>query len=395
MDGSHITIFDTTLRDGEQAPGCSMGIADKLRMAGQLDQLGVDVIEAGFPIASDDEFKAVRRIASEVRRPVIAGLARAHKLDVERAWVALQPARRPRIHTFLATSDLHLQCKLKISRQQALDQVYGAVAHARSFCDDVEFSPEDATRSDLQFLCKAVEAAIEAGATVINIPDTVGYTIPDEFSRTIQTIRQQVPGIERVTISVHCHNDLGLAVANTIAGINAGARQVECTINGIGERAGNASLEEIAMLLSVRKAQLPFSTSINTQEIYPASCLLAKIIGFSPQPNKAIVGRNAFAHEAGIHQHGVISNPLCYEIMTPESVGVPGNNLVLGKHSGRHALSKRLAELGYITSGSELEGLYCQFMKLAENKKRIYDQDLISLVPHARRQKTEVAQAAG
>ncbi len=395
MDGSHITVFDTTLRDGEQAPGCSMGISDKLRMAGQLDQLGVDVIEAGFPIASDDEFKAVRRIASEVRRPVVAALARAHKLDVERAWVALEPARRPRIHTFLATSDLHLQCKLKITRAQALDQVYESVAHARSFCDDVEFSPEDATRSDIQFLCQAVEAAIEAGATVINIPDTVGYTIPDEFSRTIQTLRRQVRGIEKAVISVHCHNDLGLAVANTIAGINAGARQVECTINGIGERAGNASLEEIAMLLSVRKTQLPFSTSINTQEIYPASCLLAKIIGFSPQPNKAIVGRNAFAHEAGIHQHGVISNPLCYEIMTPESVGVPGNNLVLGKHSGRHALSKRLAELGYSASGSELESLYCQFMKLAENKKRIYDQDLISLLPHSSRHKTEVAHAAG
>src|SRR5437763_7754266 len=304
MDGSHITVFDTTLRDGEQAPGCSMGIADKLRMARQLDRLGVDVIEAGFPIASDDEFKAVRRIASEVRRPVIAALARAHKLDVERAWVALEPARRPRIHTFLATSDLHLQYKLKISRAQALDQIHEAVARARSFCAEVEFSPEDATRSDIQFLCQAVEAAVESGATVINIPDTVGYTIPDEFSRTIQTLRKQVRGIEKVIISVHCHNDLGLAVANTMAGINAGARQVECTINGIGERAGNASLEEIAMLLSVRKAQFSVGTSINTRELYPASCLLAQIIGFGPQPNKAIVGRNAFAHEAGIHQHG-------------------------------------------------------------------------------------------
>jgi 2-isopropylmalate synthase len=393
MSESHITIFDTTLRDGEQSPGCSMGIQDKLRMACQLEQLGVDVMEAGFPIASENEFKAVRLIASEVRQPVIAALARAHKLDIERAWLALQPAKRPRIHTFLATSDLHLECKLKISRAQALDQVYEAVSHAKSFCDDVEFSPEDATRSEPQFLCAVLEAAIEAGATVLNIPDTVGYAIPDEFFRTIQTIRQQVRGIEKTTISVHCHNDLGLAVANSIAGINAGARQVECTINGIGERAGNASLEEIAMLLCVRKAQLPFSTSINTCEIYPASCLLAEIIGFAPQPNKAIVGRNAFAHEAGIHQHGVISNPLCYEIMTPESVGVPGNNLVLGKHSGRHALAKRLAELGYTTEGFELEGLYCQFMKLAENKKRVYDQDLISLFPNSRRT-TAVAQAA-
>jgi 2-isopropylmalate synthase len=385
MDGNHITVFDTTLRDGEQAPGCSMGMAEKLRMARQLDRLGVDVIEAGFPIASDEEFKAVRRIATEIRRPIIAALARAHRLDVERAWLALQPARRPRIHTFLATSDLHLEYKLKISRTQALDQIHEAVGRARSFCDDVEFSPEDATRSDIQFLCKAVEAAIEAGATVINIPDTVGYTIPDEFSRTIKTLREQVRGIEKAVISVHCHNDLGLAVANTMAGINAGARQVECTINGIGERAGNASLEEIVMLLSVRQAQFSVSTAINTQEIYPASCLLAQIIGFGPQPNKAIVGRNAFAHEAGIHQHGVINNPLCYEIMTPESVGVPGNNLVLGKHSGRHALSNRLAELGYQTSNSELDALYCEFMRMAENKKRIYDQDLLSLVPHLRR----------
>jgi len=394
MDASHITIFDTTLRDGEQAPGCSMGMADKLRMARQLDRLGVDVIEAGFPIASVDEFKAVCQIAAEVRRPVIAALARAHKLDVERAWLALQPARRPRIHTFLATSDLHLEYKLKISRAQALDQIHEAVSHARSFCSDVEFSPEDATRSDLRFLCQAVEAAVEAGATVINIPDTVGYTIPDEFFRIIQTLREQVHGIEDVVISVHCHNDLGLAVANTMAGINAGARQVECTVNGIGERAGNASLEEIAMLLSVRKAQFPVRTSINTQEIYQASCLLAQIIGFGPQPNKAVVGRNAFAHEAGIHQHGVINNPLCYEIMTPESVGVPGNNLVLGKHSGRHALSKRLNELGYAISGPELEVLYLQFMKMVENKKRIYDQDLLSLVPHLQRPKTGAVQAA-
>lgn len=394
MDGSHIAVFDTTLRDGEQAPGCSMGMADKLRMARQLDRLGVDVVEAGFPISSDDEFKAVRQIAAEVRRPVIAALARAHKLDVERAWLALQPARRPRIHTFLATSDLHLEYKLKISRAQALDQIHEAVSHARSFCNDVEFSPEDATRSDLQFLCQAVEAAVEAGATVINIPDTVGYTIPDEFFRIIQTLRERVKGIEEVVISVHCHNDLGLAVANTLAGINAGARQVECTVNGIGERAGNASLEEIAMLLSVRKAQFPVCTSINTMEIYPTSCLLAQIIGFGPQPNKAIVGRNAFAHEAGIHQHGVMNNPLCYEIMTPESVGVPGNNLVLGKHSGRHALSKRLGELGYPVSGSELEVLYCQFMKMAENKKRIYDQDLLSLVPHVQRPKAEIARVA-
>ncbi len=388
MERPRITFFDTTLRDGEQAPGCSMGVYDKLRMARQLDDLGVDVMEAGFPIASEDDFRAVSLIATELSRPIIAGLARASEPDIRRAWAALEKARRPRIHVFLASSDLHLQCKLKITREQALEQVYSAVAYARSLCPDVEFSPEDATRSDLEFLCSFVQAAVDAGATTINIPDTVGYSIPDEFAGIIRTIRERVRGIENVTISVHCHNDLGLAVANTIAAINAGARQVECTINGIGERAGNASLEEIAMVLSVRQAQLPYETGINTQQIYPASCLLSEIVGFTPQPNKAIVGRNAFAHEAGIHQHGVIANPLCYEIMTPDSVGVPGNKLVLGKHSGRHALGKRLAELGYTASGAELDSVYTRFMKLAENKKKIYDQDLLSLVPIAARQRT-------
>jgi len=387
MEKPRITFFDTTLRDGEQAPGCSMGVYDKLRMARQLDELGVDVLEAGFPIASEDDYRAVRLIGVEVSRPVITGLARASEPDIRRAWAALETARRPRIHVFLASSDLHLQCKLKITRDQALEQVDRAVAFAKSLCGDVEFSPEDATRSDLDFLCRVVQTAVDAGATTINIPDTVGYAVPDEFAGIIRRVRERVLGIEQVTISVHCHNDLGLAVANTIAAINAGARQVECTINGIGERAGNASLEEIAMVLSVRQAQLPYQTGINTQQIYPASCLLAEIVGFTPQPNKAIVGRNAFAHEAGIHQHGVIANPLCYEIMTPESVGVPGNNLVLGKHSGRHALSKRLAELGYKASGPELDSVYMRFMKLAESKKKIYDQDLLSLVPMAMRQR--------
>jgi 2-isopropylmalate synthase len=375
MENPRITFFDTTLRDGEQAPGCSMGVYDKLRMARQLDDLGVDVMEAGFPIASEDDFRAVRLIATELSRPIIAGLARASELDIRRAWAALETARHPRIHVFLASSDLHMQCKLKITREQALEQVYRSVSFAKSLCGDVEFSPEDATRSDLDFLCSFVQTAVDAGATTINIPDTVGYSVPDEFAGIIRTVRERVRGIENVTISVHCHNDLGLAVANTIAAINAGARQVECTINGIGERAGNASLEEIAMVLSVR------------QKIYPTSSLLSEIVGFTPQPNKAIVGRNAFAHEAGIHQHGVIANPLCYEIMTPESVGVPGNNLVLGKHSGRHALSKRLAELGCPASGSELDSVYTRFMKLAESKKKIYDQDLLSLVPVATRQR--------
>jgi 2-isopropylmalate synthase len=394
MEQPQIRFFDTTLRDGEQAPGCSMGTTDKLRMACQLDRLGVDIIEAGFPIASDEDFEAVRLISREIRRPIIAGLARAAEPDITRAWTALQRAHRPRIHVFLASSDLHLACKLKITRAQALDQVQKAVSYARTLCDDVEFSPEDATRSDVDFLCEFVQAAVEAGATTINIPDTVGYAIPDEYAALIRTVRSRVIGIENVTISVHCHNDLGLAVANTLAAIQAGARQVECTINGIGERAGNASLEEIAMALNVRKTVLPYQCGINTPEIYATSGLLSQIIGFAPQPNKAIVGRNAFAHEAGIHQHGVIANPLTYEIMTPESVGLPGNSLVLGKHSGRHALGKRLAELGHSMSRSELDAVYLRFMKLAENKKKIYDQDLLSLVPAALRKPATSASAS-
>src|SRR6266404_8811177 len=380
MERTQITIFDTTLRDGEQAPGCSMGTKDKLRLAWQLDKLGVDIIEAGFPIASDEEFKAVRRIAAEVHRPVIAALSRANIADIERAWGALEGAKRPRIHTFLATSDLHLQCKLRMTREQAIAQVHEAVSFARTLCDDVEFSPEDATRSDVDFLCQVLTTAVAAGATVLNIPDTVGYAVPDEFAALIRTISERVAGIEKVTISVHCHNDLGMAVANTLAALVAGARQVECTVNGIGERAGNASLEEIAMLLSVRQAQLPYQTAIHTQQIYPTSCMLAEAIGFGPQPNKAIVGRNAFAHEAGIHQHGVISNPLCYEIMTPESVGVPSNNLVLGKHSGRRALALRYEDLGYSFQPAEVDAIYERFTSLADRKKRIYDQDLIALL---------------
>ena len=394
MERPRISIFDTTLRDGEQAPGCSMGIREKSRMAFQLDDLGVDIIEAGFPAAAEADFEAVRLISAQLRRPIIAGLARAAEPDIRRAWAGLENAKRPRIHVFLASSDLHLQCKLRITREQALDQVFKAVSYARSLCNDVEFSPEDASRSDIDFLCRFVQAAVDAGATVINIPDTVGYTLPQEFSGIINTIRETVHGIDKVTISAHCHNDLGLAVANTLTAIQAGARQVECTINGIGERAGNASLEEIVMALNVRQEKLPYETGIDTREIYPTSRMLAELIGFEPQPNKAIVGRNAFAHEAGIHQHGVISNPLCYEIMTPESVGVPGNNLVLGKHSGRHALGKRLAELGHTVSRADLDMVYTRFMKLAESKKKIYDQDLISLLPPAVRQGAVLHQAA-
>ena len=381
MNDNRITIFDTTLRDGEQSPGCSMNLEEKVRIAGHLDRLGVDVIEAGFPIASEGDFRAVRAVAANVRRPRIAALARSTQKDIDRAWEALREAGRPRIHVFLATSDIHLQFKLKISREQALVQSREAVRYARSLCDDVEFSPEDATRSDPEFLCALLEGVVEAGATTLNIPDTVGYTVPTEFTRLITTIRERVRGIEKVTISVHCHNDLGLAVANSLAAIEAGARQVECTVNGIGERAGNAALEEIVMALRVRADRLPYTTGIRTEEICPSSQALSAILGFPVQPNKAIVGCNAFAHEAGIHQHGVLSNPLCYEIMTPESVGLPSNRIVLGKHSGRHALSRRYEELGYPVIGAELDSVYKRFTELADKKKNIYDRDLISLLP--------------
>jgi len=375
-----LTIFDTTLRDGEQSPGCSMRAEEKIRMARELDALGVDVLEAGFPIASAGDFAAVRAIAREVRRPVVAALARCKREDIERAWEAVREAARPRLHLFLATSDIHLTCKLKISREDALRQARESVAFARSLCSDVEFSPEDATRSDSNFLVSVLEAVIEAGATTLNIPDTVGYNTPTDFGALIGALRKSVRGIERAVISVHCHNDLGLAVANTMAAVEAGARQVECTINGIGERAGNAALEEIIMALRVRADRYPFQTGIVSEKLYAASQMLSSIVGFGVQPNKAIVGRNAFAHEAGIHQHGVLSNPLCYEIMTPESVGQPANRLVLGKHSGRHALALRYQELGYPLNAGDLDRAYRRFTELADRKKRIYDQDLISLI---------------
>lgn len=380
MPRARVLVFDTTLRDGEQSPGCSMNLAEKLRMARQLDRLGVDIIEAGFPIASTGDFEAVREVAREVRRPVVAGLARTKQEDIGRAWEALRYAARPRIHIFLATSDIHLQYKLKITREQALQQAAEAVSYAKSFCGDVEFSPEDATRSEVDFLCAILQTVVDAGATTLNIPDTVGYTVPREFGRLIETIRERVRPAEGFVISAHCHNDLGLAVANSLAAVEAGARQVECTVNGIGERAGNASLEEIAMTFNVRGEALPFETGICTREIYPTSQLLSEIIGCAVQPNKAIVGRNAFAHEAGIHQHGMLSNPLCYEIMTPESVGAPGTQLVLGKHSGRHALGVRYEQLGYRLSSADLEQVYRRFCALADRKKRIYDQDLMALL---------------
>ena len=380
-----ITIFDTTLRDGEQSPGCSMNIPEKLRMAQTLDALGVDILEAGFPIASDGDFCAVQLIAREIRRPTIAALARCKKDDVERAGEALKDAERSRIHLFLATSDIHLEYKLKISREECVKQAREGVSLAKTLVDEVEFSPEDATRSEFDFLCEVIETAIEAGATTINIPDTVGYTLPAEYGALIASLGIKVSNMDRAVLSVHCHDDLGLAVANTIAGIDAGARQVECTINGIGERAGNAALEEIVMAMRVRSDRMPYETGIDTKLLYAASQQLARTISFGPQPNKPIVGANAFAHAAGIHQHGVLSNPLCYEIMTPESVGAPGTKLVLGKHSGRHALKARYAELGYELSSSELQQTYVRFIELADRKKNVYDQDLLALLPADRR----------
>ncbi len=372
-----ITIFDTTLRDGEQSPGCSMNLREKLAMAGQLERLGVDVIEAGFPIASDGDFEAVQAVAREVRGARVAGLARATRMDIERAWEAVRHAALPRLHVFLATSDIHLHYKLRITREQALKQAAENVAFARTLCHDVEFSPEDATRTDLEFLCAVSEAVAAAGATTINIPDTVGYITPREMSHIISAVCMRAPG---ATISVHCHNDLGLAVANSIAAIEAGARQVECTINGIGERAGNASLEELVMALSVRRDALPYHTGIHTEHLFSTSQLLTEITGVAVQPNKAIVGRNAFAHEAGIHQDGVIKNPLTYEIMTPQSVGVPDSKLVLGKHSGRHALGLRCAQLGHDFSRRDLDRIYKRFVALADRIKMVEDRHLLAII---------------
>ena len=383
MESARITVFDTTLRDGEQSPGCSMNVPEKLRMAHQLDRLGVDVIEAGFPIASEGDFAAVQAIAAVIRRPIIAGLARTCRADIERAWQALKNSARPRIHVFLATSDIHLKYKLRISRQQCLEQARDAVRLAKSFCQDVEFSPEDATRTDLDFLLQIVQAVVEAGATTVNIPDTVGYSMPAEFGELIQTIRQQVSGIEQVTLSAHCHNDLGLAVANSLAAVAAGARQVECTINGIGERAGNASLEEIVMAARVRPDRYAYKTGVVSEQLFPASQLLSEITGVPVQPNKAIIGRNAFAHEAGIHQDGMLKNPLTYEIMTPRSVGVPDSTLVLGKHSGRHALNLRCEQLGYQFERRELDEIYRRFVVLADKIKHVEDHHLLELMREA------------
>jgi 2-isopropylmalate synthase len=380
MEDAKVVVFDTTLRDGEQAPGFSMRIEEKLQLARQLDALGVDIIEAGFPIASQDDAEAVRRVAGEIRRPVIAALARCAPGDIDSAGAAIAPAARGRIHTFIATSDLHLERKLRMTRAQCLDAAVAAVARARRFTDDVQFSAEDATRSDLAFLCEVVQAVIDAGATTINLPDTVGFCTPDEIEDFFRHIVATVPGAGKAIFSTHCHDDLGLAVANSLAAIRAGARQVECTINGIGERAGNASLEEIVMVSRVRADRARFTTAVVTREIYPASQMLSALTGEPVQANKAIVGRNAFAHEAGIHQDGMLKDRRTYEIMNAEDVGVPKSTLVLGKHSGRHAVQKRCEELGFALSKFELDRVYRQMTALADRQKHVSDAELAAIV---------------
>jgi len=379
-----VIIFDTTLRDGEQSPGFSMNTMEKLEMARQLARLNVDVIEAGFPISSEEDFEATREVARQVgtleSAPTICGLSRVGLGDIDRCWEAVKYARKARIHTFVATSDIHLKYKLRKSRAEILKAAVEAVKHARGYCEDVEFSPEDASRSDFDYMCDVLSAVIDAGARTINIPDTVGYAIPREWGERIARIREKVQGVDKVVLSVHCHNDLGQAVANSVTAVMNGARQIECTINGIGERAGNASLEEIVMALHTRKDFFGIETRVRTEEIFKTSRLLSHITGIHVQPNKAIVGENAFAHEAGIHQDGVLKEKLTYEIMRPQDIGRPANKLVLGKHSGRHALAARLKELGFDLAGSDLDRAFKKFKDLADRKKEVFDEDLMSIV---------------
>ena len=394
-NSNHVFIFDTTLRDGEQSPGCSMTTQEKLTMAHALEDLGVDILEAGFAMASEGDFAAIATITQAIRKPRIASLARAKSEDIVMAARSLEHADRARIHVFLASSDLHLEYKLKISREQALALAAESVSHARSLCDDVEFSPEDATRSDRDFLVEMVRVAIQAGATTINMPDTVGYSTPEEYGQMFREVRERIPAIdaEGIILSSHCHDDLGLAVANSLAAVQAGARQVECTVNGIGERAGNAAVEEIAAALYVRSDYYGATTGIKLANLYNTSQTLGQLITFGPSPNKAIVGANAFAHESGIHQHGMLANPLCYEIMTPALVGAAATQLVLGKHSGRAALRNRLEQLGYPVDREELQQVYYRFVALADRKKNIYDQDLIGLLPQQIRDRRPVSYA--
>jgi len=376
----HIRIFDTTLRDGEQSPGASMNTAEKLRLATQLESLGVDTIEAGFPAASDGDFEAVAEIARKIKIAEVAALARTSVGDIDRAWEAIQHAAKPKIHTFIATSDIHLEYKLKMSRDEVIQEAINAVSYAKTLTREVEFSAEDGSRSDRDFLCRVFEAAIDAGATVVNLPDTVGYAIPHEFAELVKYIKEHTPNIDQATLSVHCHNDLGLATANTLAAIDAGARQAEVTINGIGERAGNTSLEEVVMATQTRPNWFTLDTRVRTELIYPISRLVSMITGIIVQPNKAIVGANAFAHEAGIHQDGMLKNPMTYEIMRPETIGLSRNKLVLGKHSGRHALHEHLKDMGYDLTDAELNKVFKRFKDLADKKKHVMDEDMEALV---------------
>ncbi len=383
MTADAVTIFDTTLRDGEQSPGCSMTVAEKLKIAEALTELGVDVIEAGFPIASPGDFEAVKAVAERFGdRAVICGLARCRREDIERAAAALEGAQNKRIHVFLATSAIHREFKLKMAKEEIVRSAVEHVKRAKEFCDNIEFSPEDAARTELDFLAEVVEKAIDAGATTVNIPDTVGYAVPSHFHRVITHLKQTVPNIGRAVISAHCHNDLGLAVANSLAAVEAGARQVECTINGLGERAGNAALEEIVMALRTRKDYFGLETRIQTQKLCGLSRLVSNITGMVVQRNKAIVGQNAFAHEAGIHQHGMLQDRSTYEIMRPDDVGYVGTNLVLGKHSGRHAFRTRITELGYTLDDTAFQKVFDEFIALADKKKDVYDADIVALISH-------------
>jgi len=375
-----VKIFDTTLRDGEQSPGCSMNLQEKLKVAKQLERLKVDVIEAGFAIASIGDFNAVKAVADSISDSTVASLARALPKDIDAAWEAIKNAKSPRIHTFIATSDLHMQYKLRMSPEEVLEQAIEIVKYAKKFCSDIEFSAEDASRSNPEFLFKVLEAVIDAGATTINVPDTVGYSSPEEFASLILRIRNNVKNIDKVELSVHCHNDLGLAVSNTLAAAKAGATQLECTINGIGERAGNAALEEIVMNLRTRRDYYDMDCNIDAKQIYRASKLISTLTGVRVQPNKAIVGENAFAHESGIHQHGMLANKQTYEIMTPESIGLSENKMILGKHSGRHAFDERIKTLGYILSSEEINKAFQQFKELADKKKTVSDRDIEALI---------------
>ncbi|MAJ23996.1 MAG: 2-isopropylmalate synthase [Rickettsiales bacterium] len=386
MTNDKIKIFDTTLRDGEQSPGCSMNLEEKLKVFEALEYLNVDIVEAGFAIASEGDFEAVKEVAKLAKKTTVCSLARANKNDIERAREALSFAKQFRIHTFIATSDLHMKYKLQMTKEEVLEKIKESVSYARKFTDDVEWSAEDGSRSDFEYLCKCIDVAIKAGATTINIPDTVGYCMPKEYQNIFTNIKNNVSNIDKVTLSVHCHNDLGLAVANSIAGIDGGARQVECTVNGIGERAGNASMEELVMMIKTRKDMLPYYTDINTKHIINASRVLSAVTSFSVQPNKAIVGANAFAHESGIHQDGMLKHNRTYEIMNPESIGLSKSKLVLGKHSGRHAFKEKLNEMGYSLGDNYINEAFKKFKQLCDKKKEIFDKDIIALVD------TEVSQ---